>query len=199
MAGEETHEAGAEGARRAKVWLERTTRAEARWVTPDPTAVPKLTFPWQSNRDPFSFDLGGLLRGGALSDQQFLVESKFYKDHGAQGTMYKEFLAKCYCALLSRPQVCDHFFWITWAPFSVTKWSQLDTEPFILQAVLDHREDSLNLTDLDDAEAAVDHKLIKTISERLWLIVLSRRQERELVMSKEHLALIRQHEVQNDS
>lgn len=197
MAGEQLHEAGAEGARRAKVWLDRTTRAEARWVNPDTVAVPKLTFPWQSARGDFSFDLGGLLRGGPLEGQQFLVESKFYKNSGGQGTMYREFLAKCYCALLARPQVCDHFFWITWAPFLVDNWANLTSSEFVSDAVLKHREDALDEADKESARSLIDTSLVKTISDRLWIIVLSRRQEQELIMTKEHLALIRQHEIEN--
>ncbi len=196
MAGEELHEKGAEGARRAKVWLERTTRVEARWVVPDRVAVPKLTFSWvKPNIDPFSFDIGGLLSGGDLEGEQFVAESKFYDNPGNQGTMYREFLAKCYCALIDRPSVCDHFFWITWAPFLVESWKELTSEEFVAKAVTKHCEKALNCEPSEAADA-LDDTLVKEVSERLWIIVLSKRQEQHLVMSQQHLALIRQHETE---
>ena len=46
MSGEATHAKGADGARRAKAWLEATTRVNVHWVNPDPVAVEKLTFSW---------------------------------------------------------------------------------------------------------------------------------------------------------
>jgi hypothetical protein len=197
MAGEELHEAGAEGVRRAKIWLDRTTRAEARWSVPDRVAVPKLTFPWaRPDAIPFSFDIGGLLRGGDLEGQQFVAESKFYSGPGNQPTMYREFLAKCYCALAARPEVCDHFFWITWAPFLSESWKDLCTYDFVEKAVLMHSVKALNEVDADVAKTAVKTDLVSAVADRLWIIVLSKRQEQELIMSREHLALIRQHEIE---
>ncbi|MGW5364460.1 hypothetical protein [Actinopolymorpha pittospori] len=198
MAGEELHERGAEGARRAKVWLERTTRAEARWVTPDRVAVPKLTFPWASgakDAKDFSFDLGGLLRGGSLEGQQFFVESKFYTSPGNQGTMFREFLAKCYSAYKARPEICDHFFWITWAPFLVSHWSKLDKPEYVRSAIIENRERALGVEDETDAELKIDGPDVEEVAKRLWIIVLSEKQEQQLVMSSDHLGIIRRYEI----
>lgn len=198
MAGEELHERGAEGTRRAKRWLDRTTRAEARWVTPDATAVPKLTFPWASGGD-FSFDLGGLLRGGGLEGQLFLTECKFYKQPSGQGTMYEEFLAKCYRAFVVRPPMCDNFMWITWAPFKSTTWAQLTSRETIREAVVKYRTKALNVADEAQARGAIDEAALDAVSQGLWVIVLSERQEQELVMSSDHLALINAHETQRSA
>jgi hypothetical protein len=75
MLGERLHAKGQDGARRAKKWLEFTTRADARWVNPDEVALPKLTFPWATGNT-FSFDRGGILRGGRVNHQEFLAECK---------------------------------------------------------------------------------------------------------------------------
>lgn len=198
MAGEELHELGAQGARRAKRWLDRTTRADARWVTPDRVAVPKLTFEW-ADGSTFSFDLGGLLLGEALDGQEFLAEVKYYTSSGAQGKMYEEYLAKCYRAYSSRPDRCDNFMWITWAPFSVTSWATLCDAETVRTAVLQHRQKSLGVDDVASAEAVISGDLVAATAERLWLIVLSRRQEEQLQMSARHLALIRQHEIEQAS
>lgn len=200
MAGEQLHEKGADGARRAKIWLDRTTRAEARWVTPDPTAVPKLTFPWANpNSEPFSFDLGGLLRGGDVDGQEFLAECKNYKDAADQGSLYRAYLAKCYCAFRSRPDRCDNFMWITWAPFSITKWTDLCSASYVKAAILDHSAKALNEPDRKVAVSLISDEMVEQTAKRLWLIVLSQRQEATLMMSKEHLGLIRKFEAEGAS
>jgi hypothetical protein len=78
VSGEETQARGADGARRAKRWLDSTTRANAQWVNPDPIAVPKLTFEWAKKPRHFSFDIAGTLLGGDLEGQEFFAESKKY-------------------------------------------------------------------------------------------------------------------------
>ncbi|MFE3217655.1 hypothetical protein [Streptomyces antimycoticus] len=192
MSGELLHSKGEEGARRAKHWLDATTRANARWVNPNPTAIPKLTFDWVDG-SPFSFDLGGLLIGGQFDGQEFLVESKFYETPGHQGSMYVEYLAKCYRAYKTRPDRCDNFMWITWHPFSLTKWAKLCTTSEVKSAVITHHEKSLGCVDSNDAAELVDEESCKEVADRLWLILLSKRQE-ELVISKKHLGWIRDRE-----
>jgi hypothetical protein len=59
--GEQPHAQGADGARRAKLWLDSATRASVWWVDPDLVAVPKLTFKWADDAT-FSFDLCGVGR-----------------------------------------------------------------------------------------------------------------------------------------
>ena len=195
VSGEELHDKGREGARRAKEWLDATTRADVRWVNPDPVAVPKLTFTWADGIAQFSFDIGGLLLGGDKANQEFLAEVKNYQDASDQGTLYDEYLAKCYRAFVQRPDRCDNFFWVTWAPFKATTWSTLCAPEQLRSAVLKHRSLALGIDDEDQASQALDDDTdrVKAVADRLWLIVLSEKQERHLVLSKEHLAVVRHH------
>lgn len=194
MAGEELHEQGAQGARRAKEWLDATTRANAMWVVPNTLAVAKLTFAWgDQTGDKFSFDLGGQLLGGDIHGQEFLAESKFYSSHGDQGVQYSTWLGKCYCAYKQRPERCDNFMWITWAPFLVTKWPDLRTTSYVRDQVLVHSDRVLGTGDPTEAEALVENEVCTAVADRLWIIVLSERQER-LVISKEHRGVIQAHD-----
>ncbi|MEU0717773.1 hypothetical protein ABZ498_11390 [Streptomyces lavendulocolor] len=192
MSGEKLHAKGEEGARRARYWLDSTTRANARWVNPHPVAVPKLTFQWADGSN-FSYDLGGHLLGGEFEGQEFLVESKFYDSIGHQGAMYVEYLAKCYRAFDTRPDRCDNFMWITWHPSSLKKWARLCTEPEVRAAVIKHRQKALGVNTPQQAAEAIDDEICKAVTDRLWLILLNRRQE-ELVISKKHLGWIRDRE-----
>lgn len=193
MSGEELHEKGREGAKRAKEWLEATTRVNVPWVNPNQYAINKLSFSWANRAPDFSFDLGGLLLGDGLNGQMFLAEVKFYLSGASdQGTLYREYLAKCYRAYVSRPERCDNFMWITWTPFLVSKWSALCSAKEVESAVVEHRERALNVTDETQAHAAIDLEACTKVADRLWLIVLSERQE-QLVISKQHRGLIQQH------
>lgn len=191
--GEQAHDKGRDGALRAKRWLEATTRANVSWVNPDPVAIPKLTFPWVNpDAEPFSFDLGGTLIGGEVANQEFLAESKNYAVAGHQNTMYNEYLAKCYVARQLRPDRCDNFMWITWAAFGTTVWSDLMSAGRVRKAVLTECERALGVG-AKHAEAKIDDSLCADVSSRLWIIVLSERQEKHLVLSAEHQGLIRKH------
>jgi len=194
MTGEETQEKGRKGAHRAKEWLEATTRVSVHWVNPEPYSVAKLSFTWANGAPDFSFDLGGVLMGDELAGQEFLAEVKFYPIAGAsdQGTLYREYLAKCYRAFVTRPDRCNNFMWITWAPFLVTKWTELCSPKEVKSAVIEHCERTLNIIDETEASSAVDLGVCTMVAEKLWLIVLSERQE-QLVISREHRGLIQQH------
>lgn len=186
MPGETLHEVGRAGAVRAKQWLEGTTRVHVPWVNPD--AVEKLTFAW-AIKGSFSFDLGGQLRGGGLNGQEFFAEVKKYSQVGEQPAMYDEYLAKCYRAYALMPNRCDHFFWLTWHPFSLNRWAQLCVASSVRAAVVSHREKCLGESNLETAESAVDDELCSAVADRLWLIVLSDKQE-QLVVEDEDLDVV---------
>ncbi len=192
MSGEQLHALGADGARRAKLWLEATTRANVHWRNPEPLAVPKLTFNWVGDGS-FSYDLGGTLSGGAVDGQEFLAECKMYANASDQGSLYDEYLAKCYCAYLARPDRCDNFIWITWSAFATTTWAELCTAGRVRSSVLRHAARCFALTGEETPEALIDDEACREVAERLWIIVLSERQERHLVLAPEHQALIRGH------
>ena len=169
--GEAIQAIGVDGADRAKRWLEGTTRVLHVWTNPEDDK--KLTFSWASTGE-FSFDLGGTLQGAELHGKNFFAEVKKYSSAGDQGTEYPKYLAKCYLALTQRPEWCDHFMWITWAPFSVTKWPNLMSAEYVAQSVKleKHRKRTLGTA---DAEPDLDH--CAEVARRLWLIVLSDKQE----------------------
>lgn len=187
-AGEQLHERGREGAKRAKTWLEATTRVDVNWINPD--GVQKLTFHWETGNT-FSFDLGGLLRGGDYHRQEFFAEIKNYSDAHDQGTLYTEYLAKCYRALKLMPARCDHFMWLTWHPFSVKKWADLCSAKEVQRAVIENRERCLGIEKQAEAEVAVDARLCEEVASRLWLIVLSEKQETLVIdeVDRQHVVL----------
>ncbi|KAA9164964.1 hypothetical protein FPZ12_006855 [Amycolatopsis acidicola] len=196
MTGEETQAKGADGARRAKIWLDSTTRANTQWVNPQPVAVRKLKFSWALENRNFSFDLGGILLGGDMDGEEFLAESKKYYRALDQAGHYKKFLAQCYRALELRPDRCDNFMYITWSPFSSDKWDELTKEAKVRSSVLEYRHLALGLEDEKEAGSAISKELCKDVAERLWIIVLSDRQEKHLRPTQEHLAIIRKHETE---
>jgi len=191
--GEGSHDKGRDGARRAKRWLEATTRANVPWVNPHPVAVKKLTFSWvDSGEHTFSFDLGGMFIGGDVADQEFLVECKNYENASHQNSLYNEFLAKCYVANQQRPDRCDNFMWITWSAFATTSWSDLTTTSRVRNSVITECRRALGV-EASDAGSKIDDALCEEVAKKLWVIVLSDRQEKHLVLTAEHQGLIRKH------
>jgi hypothetical protein len=185
MPGEAEHAKGADGAFDAKRWLEKTTRVQVHWVNPDKMAVKKLTFD-AANGSTFSFDIGGVLRGGELDRAEFYAEVKKYKDAADQGTLYRDFLAKCYRAYTLMPSRCDNFMWITWAPFRANDWSKLDEPTEISEAVLSRWKYNFG------AEAEAEEGQINQAT--LQEVVLSDHQVKHLSMSDDHLAVLNEHE-----
>ena len=166
-AGETLHVIGQDGAVRAKVWLEKTGRVDVLFSRYEVAEAPFLTFR-KVVGEPFSFDLGGILRL-ETGKVQFFGEVKKVSVEAGQGPMYKEYLAKCYRAAV-QSEMPHHFMWITWHPFSVTSWSKLCTASEIKSAVEAHKEAYCGQDPVDDTICA-------DLAERLWLIVLSDRQE----------------------
>ncbi len=189
--GEQQHFKGQDGAQRAKRWLEATTRADVAWVNPDRVAVRKLTFKWTSGGT-FSYDIGGLLLGGDYDGEEFLAECKNYTKARDQNQMYNEYLAKNYLALQSQPSRCDHFMWITWSAFATNSWDELCTTDRVRGAVLGESERALGVP-AAEASSKINFDLCDEVAKRLWLIVLSEKQERHLILSPEHQGLIRGH------
>jgi hypothetical protein len=187
VSGEAIHAAGADGAQRAKRWLEGTTRVLHVWMNPED--APKLTFKW-ATKGTFSFDLGGSLQGGEFHNKNFYAEVKKYASAGDQGTEYKKYLGKCYLALQQQPAMCDHFMWITWAPFSITKWPRLRTADYVSECVSAHAARVLG-----DKNAKPDQAACEAVADRLWLIVLSDRQE-ELRLTEEERGRVIQHRIE---
>ncbi|MEU1290248.1 hypothetical protein [Kitasatospora sp. NPDC005856] len=195
MPGEELHEVGADGARRAKEWLEATTRVKASWTNTDPKWSRRMTFKWPTGKQtPFSLDLGGLLCGGEFDNDIFMAECKKYASASDQGTHYLAYLAKCYVILSQQETAADHFMWITWCPFNVTDWDKLLTEEWLRKAILRHAPDIFGEVPPGEVESLIDNDVVRLTAERLWMIVLSDKQE-QLVITREHRSLIQRHDV----
>ncbi|WP_153348526.1 hypothetical protein [Nocardia aurantia] len=191
MAGETEHAKGADGTWLAKRWLERTTRAQVRWEQPDPIAVRKLTFDRPGGT--FSFDIGGSLVGGEVDSQDFFAEVKKYKDAQDQPALFRQFLAKCFRAYDQRPERCDNFMWITWAPFNSTDWSKLDKPEKLESCVRENWK--YNFTTQEEAQAAdLSGNIVKEVAQRIWILVLSDKQVDHLSMSDRHLSVIAEYE-----
>ncbi|WP_147429640.1 hypothetical protein [Arthrobacter oryzae] len=194
ITGEAVQAKGADGARRAKRWLESTTRVNAQWVNPDPPALAKLTFSWPHGGQTFSFDLGGTLKYGDLEGEMFFAESKNYAKASDLPTHYEKYLAQCYVAYLDKPGYCDHFMWIAWSPHGTTTWDTLLTAEAVQAAVVRHRKNVFGVELVKDAESLVDFTTCKEVAMRLWMIILSERQEK-LVISPEHRGVIEKYEI----
>ena len=187
--GEILHELGKAGARRAKVWLDSTTRIESSWSVYDSFGKNRLTYPWPHGGKSYSYDLGGVFHGGDLHQQSFLVECKKYSNPG-QGGHFDKFLAQSYALLTTYPMLGDHFVWITWHPFRITTWSELYSEDKIVEAILAERERVFGLDATSDDEvvkALIDRDAVATLARTCWVIVLSDKQE-TLVISREDRA-----------
>lgn len=199
LVGEALQVKGAEGARKAKRWLEGTSRAVVEWVNPDKGAAGKMTGKWPYGSHTFSFDLFGYLRHGDLHGKMFFAEVKNYAGDSGLAKEYEVYLAKCYVMLDQKPDFSDHFMWISWAPHGVTKWAALTSATEVQTAVIAQRKRIFGPdVSKDDAKSLVDTKRCKEVSDRLWLIILSEKQL-QLVLSADHLAVIRAHETRSEN
>lgn len=160
-------------------------------MNPDPGAVEKLTFQ-QEHGQSYSFDIGGLMRGGKFNGHMFLAEVKNYTNDNGQGPMYEEFLAKCYRAHAQSAGLWDHFMFITWAPFKAQSWSKLATPDELEKAVRKHWKYNFTAEDASK-KAKLPDSILSTVSEKLWVIVLSDKQVEHLSMDQEHLAVLNAH------
>lgn len=190
MAGESAHEKGRIGVAKAKQWLNMTTRVANAWTHLDTPMAELLEFEWPHGKhQAFSFDIGGRFRGGKVDGQSFLAEVKNYANESTLPAQYREFLAKCYVALDRHPQRCDHFLWISWAPFRAANWDQHRSvesvrnalvEPNVIERCFGHADTDLALASLDP------EKLVK-VSKSIWLITMNDREE-HLTLTREHFA-----------
>ncbi|MEJ1155157.1 hypothetical protein [Microbacterium marmarense] len=158
-----------------------------------PSRRAKLTFAWPHGGQNFSFDLGGTLKYGEYDGHEFFAESKNYAEPSDLPKHYSKFLAQCYVAYDKMPSRADHFMWIAWSPHSITDWPKLTTSDYVRTHVLKHRERVFGTDDEAKAAALVNEDVVSAVASRLWLVVLSTKQE-TLVISKEHRSVIEAYE-----
>ena len=72
----------------------------------------------------------------------------------------------------------DHFMWISWAPFRAQSWEKLTTSTEIREAVLAEAPRALGTSDPVEAEELLKEDVVQDLAERLWLVVMSEKQER---------------------
>jgi hypothetical protein len=191
MPGEAMHQKGADGARRAKGWLDATTRTRATWTNEDAIAAGRLTFNWPfDGQNEFSFDVGGILFGEPFDNHAFIAEVKNYSSDGL-GADFDDFLAKCYLVARDHPKLANQFMFMTWHPFRVKSWTQLtDRESVISGCITAKNRKRLLDTEVEaDAKDRLDFNVVDELCGNLWLIVLSEKQE-QLLISVEDRGLI---------
>jgi hypothetical protein len=193
--GEDHPRKGEDGLQRAKHWLESSTRVKQAWTASEVPCGRFCHFEWPcatGPAKPFSFDLGGNFRGGALENKSFLAEIKKYKAEQDLPEEYRKFAAKCYVALGHDPVLCDNFLWISWAPFQAQRWDEHATTDSVCEA-LKHKDNRKRLFDVDTAEEAalkLDKALAADVARRIWLITLCDQQE-QLVLMPDHYYTIK--------
>ncbi|MGW3858334.1 hypothetical protein [Micromonospora arida] len=178
LGGEVQHEKGRKGVYFSKKWLEYTTRCNVPWVVYEaPTRVGLLDLAGKHD----SYDLAGHFIEPPC--KPFFVEVKTDSTVGKQPAKYLEYLAHSYSATkraidekLDRE---NEFMWVTWHPFSQSDWRDLCAPATIVRALTEYPAKL--------AGQEIDHDVVKLVSKRLWLIVISDRHE-ELLMSPQHYA-----------
>lgn len=154
MPGEAMHQKGADGARRAKAWLDATTRTRATWTNEDAIAAGRLTFNWPfDGQHEFSYDVGGILFGDPFDNHAFVAEVKNYSGDGL-GADFDDFLAKCYLVARDHPKLANQFMFITWHPFRVKTWTLLTDRSSVLQGCTTTKNRKRLLAVDDHAEVA---------------------------------------------
>ncbi|MFD5089704.1 hypothetical protein ACFWMR_03820 [Amycolatopsis thailandensis] len=176
MVAEGEHVKGEQGVLFVKHWLESTTYVQISFsVYDDPaqTTVERL------DRKHKRFDLVGSFLGDHR--RPLYVEVKNYDHVGSQPAEFKEFLANAYSvtALGVKSNVDKklEFMWVTTHPFDQTKWSKLTTE-LEIRAALNVHKDALAGEEIDDS-------IVRLVADRLWLVMLNRRQSVFLLSPEE--------------
>lgn len=189
--GEANHRKGEDGAQRAKYWLDATTRTKSSWTNSDDFIAAQLAYEWPhatGTAKPFSFDLGGILFGEPFHNHPFVAEVKNYSTTGNIGGEFDDFLAKAY-HVAQTAGLAQQFMFITWQPFRANDWSKQTKKDQVAKACLKNRSRLLGEADQQKAKKLLDQQVLDDLEERLWLVVLSEKQE-NLLISKEDRALI---------
>jgi hypothetical protein len=177
MAAETSHVAGQRGVQKVKQWLESTTHVALPWSVYDHPAM--TTLPRLDGAKKV-YDLSGYFLGA--NRRPIFIESKHHFTEGGQGVAYPEYLANAYSttskSLLDGVDTGREYMWVTWHPFLQSRWSKLTATEEIHVALRRYPE-VLN-------GSSIEEELVRKVASRLWLVVLSKRQE-ELSLTREEL------------
>lgn len=183
------HFKGEDGAQRAKRWLDATTRTRSSWTNKEDVAAGRLTYNWpHAGGEEFSFDVGGILYGDPFDNHNFVAEVKNYSGD-TLGGHYDKFLAQCYLVYKDHSRWVNQFMFLTWHPFRVKTWTQLCETDAIVEACVEHRKRLFDTDDEGEAKNCIDMSVVEALAPRLWLVVLSTKQEK-LLISDDDRALI---------
>jgi hypothetical protein len=169
MPAEENHEIGREGVFLFKRWLEATTYLDLPWHAYGSAAHCEVHHMGGIK----TYDLAGMFLIEGMPP--VVVECKRYGSVGAQAAEFEQFLAIAYGTVLweksqnMRPKN-RHFIWATTHPFAQSAWPNLTSVAKIQEAVAKYPEFVGN----DPFNQELGHSL----AERVWLLVLSEKQER---------------------
>lgn len=190
--GEDATVTGDDGVELAKNWLDRSTRCRNIFTIQNRSLRDLLCFPWPTHTKTYSFDMGGEFRGDDLEGQTFLAEVKNYKKELDLPTHFRAFLAKCYLALGYRPDSCDNFLWISWAPFQAQSWDSHCSYDKVVASLLHDsiRPRIFGDSDKDAASSQIDPQQASQVAERIWLITLSHRQDRFHILDEHYRKLL---------
>lgn len=186
MPGESNHETGREGVRKAKLWLDGTTRANVLWTVYDGESFAnKLSVKWANGNGEASFDLFGVFLEGDINKQPFYAEVKNHNFAGSQlQSMYKDFLALCYRACVVDPHRYDHFIWMTWSPGNLSDWPKQTTVDYVSRAVRENAGKAI-----ESPKTEPDEDICRMVAGRIWYVIFGPKQH-ELVTTAESRAWI---------
>jgi len=175
---EGAHAKGLEGVRLAKRYLESTTYIRLPFSVYEDSVQTTLV---RLDGGKKIYDMAGHLLGD--KPHPLAVEVKNYDAVGNQAAEYTEYLANAYSItaheINERGDLRREFMWVTWHPFSQSKWGKLTSGAEIKAAIEEHPEAL--------GDSAFDTELAARVASRLWLVVLSRRHEQLMLTSKELL------------
>jgi hypothetical protein len=69
-----------------------------------------------------------------------MAEVKNYKNESDLPDHFLRFLAGCYVACQSHPELCDQLIWASWSPFQARQWDQHTSPARIRTAIVQHRD-----------------------------------------------------------
>lgn len=187
MGKETAQRIGWEGLNEVKEWLEATTRYSINYTVWDSEAMCTRVCPDGTKK---ALDLEGMTVGARGEPARPLsVECKKYSGVGSQPQAYREFLAVAYANTVYS---IDHlgsdarreFLWVTYHPFSQTKWSKLLKISHLRECVEEHSELL--------AGAPIDEDLLAAVARRIGVLVVGKRQVK-LRMTKDEMSLVSYH------
>ena len=178
MPAEENHELGRDGVFLFKRWLEATTYLDLSWNAYGSAALCEVRHMGGVK----TYDLAGMFLTDGMPP--VVVECKRYQYVGGQAAEFEEFLAIAYgTSIWERSNGMRdknrNYIWATTHPFSQTNWSKLTT-PISVEAAVKKYSQYVG-------DAPFDHSLAQILSERIWLLVLSEKQEQIMLTPKEVL------------